>query len=146
MAWVICFVGKKKRFFVGSVNFSHVFNLCLLPDILEVLTDIDEMSRRRPEILAFFAVSIGVSDCHWKEEILSTRVCCTASLSTTIPLLFGRLLQHLRRKVSSVSPAEGRRYFPPLHTASAIIYCMSEEELNLCPLPRAWREQNSSVE
>lgn len=78
MAWEICFVGKKKRFFPGSVNFSHLFNLCLLPDILEVLTDIDEMSRRRPEILAFFAVSIGVSNCHWKKEILFTRFCCTA--------------------------------------------------------------------
>lgn len=50
------------------------FNMCLLPDILEVLTDIDEMSRRRPEILSFFAVSIHVSNCHWKEEILYTSV------------------------------------------------------------------------
>lgn len=75
MAWEIRFVGKKKRFFAGSIDFSHLFNLYLLPDILEVLTDIDEMSRRRPEILAFFAVSIDVSNCHWKEEILFTRVC-----------------------------------------------------------------------
>lgn len=138
-------MGKRKRFFAGSVNFSHLFNLCLLPDILEVLTDIDEMSRRRPEILAFFAVSIGVSNFHWEEEILFTRVCCTASLSTTLPLLFGWLLQHLRRKVSSVSPAEGGQHFPPLHTGSTIICFISEEELNLCPLPRARREQNNSV-
>lgn len=72
MAQEIGFVGKKKKFFAGSVNFTHLFNLCLLPDILEVLTDIDEMSRRRPEILAFFAVSIDVSNCHWKGEILFT--------------------------------------------------------------------------
>lgn len=73
-------------------------------------------------------------------------LCCTASLSTTFPLLFGWLLQHLRRNVSSVSPAESRQYFPPLHAGSTIIYFMSEEELTLCPLPRARREQSSSVE
>lgn len=71
-AWEIGFVGKKEKILCWI---SHLFNLCLLADILEVLTDIDEMSRRRPEILAFFAVSIGVSNCHWKEEILFTRVC-----------------------------------------------------------------------
>lgn len=48
--------------------------MCLPPDILEVLTDIDEMSRRRPEILSFFAVSISVSNCHWKAEIVLTSV------------------------------------------------------------------------
>lgn len=147
MTWEFGFVGKKKRFLAGSVNFSHLFNLCLLPDILEVLTDIDEMSRRRPEILAFFAVSISVSNCHWKEEVLFTRICCTASLSTSLLLLCRWLLQHVRKKVSSVSAVEDRQYFPPLHTGSTIICCMSEEELNLCPLLRARRtQQNSSVE
>lgn len=31
--------------------------LCALLDLLETLSDIDEMSRRRPEILGFFSVS-----------------------------------------------------------------------------------------
>lgn len=74
-AWETACVGKKNKILCWISELQPPLSTCLPPDILEVLTDIDEMSRRRPEILSFFAVSISVSHCCCKEEVLFTRVC-----------------------------------------------------------------------
>lgn len=64
------------------------------PDILEVLSDVDEMSRRRPEILSFFAVSICSPEVAFGNSLavmgdsLQQSLPCIVYSGVTFPLLY----------------------------------------------------------
>lgn len=46
-----------------------------LPDLLEVLSDIDEMSRRRPEVLGCFSVSAQAVECGRSQLLAFSQQC-----------------------------------------------------------------------